>query len=135
MFHHWIRRLSTRLWVTNVVAFAISLALLSALSVYALDQYPEFFGRRQQMESIRHIEAGLRFDAAGRPVAVQLGERPALMFRLLPTEMKYRVLDATGKLLLASAPSSGDRPWLTEDIAKAAGKVLPTTIDGNAYAV
>jgi len=135
MFHHWIRRLSTRLWVTNVVAFAISLALLSALSAYVLDRYPEFFGRRQQMESIRHIEAGLSFDAGGRPVSVRLGERPALMFRLLPTEVKYRVLDATGKPLLASVPSNGDRPWLTEDLAKAAGKVLPTTIDGNAYSV
>ncbi|KAF1038610.1 MAG: Sensor kinase CusS [Burkholderia lata] len=135
MFHHWIRRLSTRLWVTNVVAFAISLALLSALAAYVLDRYPEFFGRRQQMESIRHIVAGLSFDAAGRPVSVQLGERPAMMFRLLPTEMKYRVLDATGKPLLASVPSNGDRPWLTEDLAKAAGKVLPTTIDGNAYSV
>ncbi|VWB92865.1 two-component system sensor histidine kinase [Burkholderia lata] len=135
MFHHWIRRLSTRLWVTNVVAFAISLALLSALAAYVLDRYPEFFGRRQQMESIRHIEAGLGFGADGRPVSVQLGERPALMFRLLPTEVQYRVLDATGKPLLASVPSNGDRPWLTEDLAKAAGKVLPTTIDGNAYSV
>ncbi|VWD18391.1 sensor histidine kinase [Burkholderia lata] len=135
MFHHWIRRLSTRLWVTNVVAFAISLALLSALSAYVLDRYPEFFGRQQQLESIRHIEAGLSFDADGRPVALRLGERPALMFRLLPTEVQYRVLDATGKPLLASVPSNGDRPWLTEDLATAAGKVLPTTIDGNAYSV
>ncbi|KWO40937.1 ATPase [Burkholderia sp. MSMB1459WGS] len=135
MFRHWILRLSTRLWVTNVVAFAVSLALLSALSMYFLARYPEFLGRRQQMESIRHIEAGMRFDAAGRPVSVRLGEHPAAMFRLLPTDAMYRVLDATGKVLLASTPSNGDRPWLTEDLATAAGKVLPVTIDGKAYAV
>ncbi|WP_105133452.1 sensor histidine kinase [Burkholderia sp. BE12] len=135
MFRHWILRLSTRLWVTNVVAFAVSLALLSALSMYFLARYPELLGRRQQMESIRHIEAGMRFDATGRPVSVRLGERPAAMFRLLPTDAMYRVLDATGKVLLASAPSNGDRPWLTEDLATAAGKVLPVTIDGKAYAI
>ncbi|MBR8155052.1 HAMP domain-containing protein [Burkholderia cenocepacia] len=135
MFRHWVLRLSTRLWVTNVAAFAISLALLSALSVYFLDRYPEFLGRRQQMESIRHIVAGMRFDATGRPASVRLGEHPAVMFRLLPADVKYRVLDATGKVLLASVPSSDDRPWLTEDLATAAGKVLPTTIDGKAYAV
>ena len=71
MFHHWIRRLSTRLWMTNVVAFAISLALLSALAVYVLDRYPEFLGRRQQMEIIGHVVTGLSFDDAGRPVSVQ----------------------------------------------------------------
>ncbi|MDN7486160.1 HAMP domain-containing sensor histidine kinase [Burkholderia sp. AU45274] len=135
MFHHWIRRLSTRLWITNVVAFAISLALLAALAVYALDRYPAFLGRRQQMEIVGHVVTGLSFDDAGRPVAVQLDGRPALMFRLLPTEVKYRVLDSTGRLLLASTPSNGGRPWLTEDLAKAAGKVVPATIDGNVYAV
>ncbi|OXJ29108.1 two-component sensor histidine kinase [Burkholderia sp. HI2714] len=135
MFHHWIRRLSTRLWMTNVVAFAISLALLSALAVYVLDRYPEFLGRRQQMEIIGHVVTGLSFDDAGRPVSVQLGERPALMFRLLSSEVKYRVLDSTGRLWLASVPSNGNRPWLTEDLAKAAGKVVSATIDGKVYAV
>ncbi|WP_367648875.1 sensor histidine kinase [Burkholderia contaminans] len=36
---------------------------------------------------------------------------------------------------LASTPSNGGRPWLTEDLAKAAGKVVSATIDGNVYAV
>ncbi|KAG8150144.1 sensor histidine kinase [Burkholderia catarinensis] len=135
MFRHWILRLSTRLWVTNVVAFAISLALLSALAVYVIDRYPEFLGRRQQMEIISHVVDGLSFDDAGRPVSVQLSGRPALMFRILSVEVKYRVLDATGRPLLVSVPSNGDRPWLTEDLAKAAGTVLPATIDGNEYAV
>ena len=93
--------------MTNVVAFAISLALLSALAVYVLDRYPEFLGRRQQMEIIGHVVTGLSFDDAGRPVSVQLGERPALMFRLLSSEVKYRVLDSTGRLWLASVPSNG----------------------------
>ncbi|WP_382650005.1 hypothetical protein, partial [Streptomyces sp. NPDC057010] len=92
-------------------------------------------GRRQQMEIVGHVVTGLHFDAAGRPVSVQLDGRPALMFRLLSSEVKYRVLDSTGRLLLASTPSNGGRPWLTEDLAKAAGKVVPATIDGNVYAV
>ncbi|MCQ4380012.1 hypothetical protein NO113_19310, partial [Clostridioides difficile] len=37
--------------------------------------------------------------------------------------------------MLASAPSNGDRPWLTEALAPAAGKVLSATIDGKVYAV
>ncbi len=130
MFSHWIRRLSTRLWVTNVVAFAVVLTLLSTLAIHLLDHYPEIIGRRQQVESIGHIVAGLKFDEAGRPVSVRLGERQALIFRLVPTEVKYRVLDATGHLLLASATVNDNAPWLREGLAQAAGKVLHATIDG-----
>lgn len=135
MFSHWIRSLSTRLWVTNVVAFAISLALLSALAIYVLDHYPDVFGRRMETEIIRHIATGLEFDNAGRPVSVHLNDRIASVFRLLPNEVKYRVLDAGGRQLLSSAAGEDDGPWLKEGLARAVGTIVPATIEGKQYAV
>ncbi|PTB22872.1 two-component sensor histidine kinase [Trinickia symbiotica] len=135
MLSQWVRSLSTRLWVTNVAAFAISLALLSALAIYVLDHYPEVFGRRMQTEITRHIAAGLKFDNAGRPVSVQLNDRIALVLRLLPNEVKYRVLDASGHPLLSSAAVRDDGPWLKEGPARAAGTIVHATIEGKEYAV
>lgn len=137
MLSHWIRSLSTRLWVTNVGAFAISLALLSGIVVYVFDHYPGVLGRHQQMENAHHIVAGLNFDAAGWPVSVRMREPQALIFRLLPNDVKYRVLDETGRQLLSSGSSvaKDDEPWLTQGLAGTVGKVMPATIDGKSYTV
>jgi signal transduction histidine kinase len=137
MLSHWIRSLSTRLWVTNVGAFAISLALLSAIAVYVFDHCQAALGRHQQMESVHHIVAGLNFDAAGRPVSVSMRETQALIFRLVPNDVKYRVLDETGRPLLSSGPgiAKDNAPWLTQGLGDAAGKIVPAVIGGKPYTV
>ncbi|RDV00937.1 sensor histidine kinase [Trinickia dinghuensis] len=139
MFSHWIRRLSTRLWAINVAAYAVSLILLSSAAIYLIDHFPDALGRRQQMESVRHIVDGLRFDGTGQLLSVQLRERQALIFRLAPNDVKYRVLDATGRELLASTSADpkgkGDWPWLTQDLAEAAGTIAPATIGGKVFTV
>lgn len=137
MLSRWIRSLSTRLWVTNVGAFAISLVLLSGAAIYAFNHYPGALGGRQEMESARHIVDGLKFDDAGQPVSVQLREHQALIFRLVPNEVKYRVLDASGRQLLSSVSGAaqGGGLWLTQDLEQVAGKIVPTTIDGKPYTV
>lgn len=137
MFSHWIRSLSTRLWAINVGAFAISLALLSAVAIYVFGHCQGAFGRWQQMESVQHIVAGLDFDEAGRPVSVRLREHQVLMFRILPNDVEYRVLDATGRILLTSASGApgNDGPWLTQGLAEAAGKTVPVTIHDKQYSI
>jgi len=110
MFIHWIRGLSVRLWVTTVAALAVMLAVVAALVIYAFNRYPEqTLGRHEQIHAIRSVRNGITFNTAGAPVSMDLPAREALKFQVAPTELKYRVLDAQGHVLLASAGSGKQR--------------------------
>jgi signal transduction histidine kinase len=136
MFRHWIRSLSVRLWVTTVVALAVMLTVVAALVIYAFDRYPEqTLGRHEQMHAIRNVRNGITFNAAGVPVSMDLPAREAWKFQVAPTELKYRVLDAQGHLLLASAGAENDGPWLAGNLTEAIGKIEETTIDGKRFSV
>jgi signal transduction histidine kinase len=136
MFKHWIRSLSVRLWVTTVVALAVMLTVVAALVIYAFDRYPEqTLGRHEQMHAIRSVRNGITFNTEGVPVSMDLPEREAWKFQVVPTELKYRVLDAQGHLLLTSAGAENDGPWLAGNLAEDIGKIEKTTIDGKLFSV
>lgn len=126
MLNHWMRSLSARLWVTSIVALAACLVLLTTLVVYAFKHYPErMLGHHEVKENTLEIADGLRFDAAGRPVAVVLTEQNAWLFEVVPTELKYRVFDARGNLLLASSDVARSGPsWLPAGVNDTDGKIL-----------
>ncbi|WP_343654140.1 HAMP domain-containing sensor histidine kinase [Paraburkholderia caribensis] len=135
MLNHWIRSLSVRLWLTTVVALATSLTLLAALVVYVLDHYPEqTLGRREQMENARNVVGGIKFNEADMPTSVRLPAREAWLFQVAPTELKYRVLDAQGDVLLASTEADKHGPWLT-DSSSAAGTIGHVVINGKRFSV
>ncbi|AMV48489.1 sensor histidine kinase [Paraburkholderia caribensis] len=135
MLNHWIRSLSVRLWLTTVVALATSLTLLAALVVYVLDHYPEqTLGRREQMENARNVVDGIKFNEADIPTSVKLPAREAWLFQTAPTELKYRVLNAQGDVLLASTEADKHGPWLTNPSA-VAGAVGHVVINGKRFSV
>ncbi len=56
MFSHWIRSLSARLWITSVVALALSLTVLATFVIYAFNHFPEqMLGRHEQMENATDV--------------------------------------------------------------------------------
>jgi signal transduction histidine kinase len=129
MLNHWIRSLSARLWVTSVGALALSLTLLATVVIYAFNHFPEqLLGRREQMEKTRDVADGLSFDGAGRPVSVRLPDETAWLFEVAPTELKYRVLDERGSVLLASGDVRGSEPWISGDLSEAVGRAEQVTI-------
>ncbi|AXF25380.1 two-component sensor histidine kinase [Burkholderia pyrrocinia] len=133
MLNRWIRSLSARLWVTSVIVLAVTLTALAALAVYLFDHFPEQpLGRHELTEDITHVEEGLRFDDAGRPISVALPKTTAWMFKVLPTEVKYRVLDERGNILLSSSAAPGSAPWITGDLS-AIGKFASATIGGEPF--
>ncbi|WP_308076525.1 ATP-binding protein [Paraburkholderia megapolitana] len=135
MLHRWVHSLSARLWITSVVALAVCLSLLAALVLYAVNNFPQqVIGQHGQLEAVRHLADGLVFDAAGRPVSVQLTDPPAWMFESLPTEVKYRVTDTHGTVLLAS-PDAGGPPWLNVPRSGHPPTVDEATIDGRPFYV
>jgi signal transduction histidine kinase len=126
--------LSARLWVTSVAALAVSLAVLATAVIYAFNHFPEqMLGRHEQMENATDVANGLGFDDAGRPVSVRLPEQTAWLFEVVPTELRYRVLDERGSVLLASADARDDVPWGAADLSRTSGKVQRIPIDGKPY--
>ncbi|WP_199541367.1 sensor histidine kinase [Paraburkholderia kururiensis] len=136
MLDHWIRSLSARLWVTTVVALATSLTALAALVIYVFDRYPEqTLGRRELVENVRTVVDAINFDNGGVPVSVRLPEREGWLFRVASTELKYRVLNEQGHILLASDRDKSAGPWLADDLSVDASKIVHATIGGQRFSV
>jgi hypothetical protein len=73
MFNRWIRSLSARLWVTSIVALALTLTVLAMGVTYAFNHYPEqMLGRHDLIQHTKELASGVRFDGAGRPVSLNL---------------------------------------------------------------
>lgn len=135
MLDHWIGSLSARLWVTTVVALGAGLTALAGVLIFVFDRYPEqTLGRHEQIETVRNVVAALRFDAAGKPVSMQMPDREAWVFRVVSTELKYRVLDAKGNIVLASMGAEKGGPWLADvGVAEADGQIVPASVDGRSF--
>ena len=121
MLKHWIRSLSARLWITSVAGLAVSLTVLAAVVIYAFNHFPEQMTGRDD-EHAMAVASGLTFDSAGRPVSVRLFDQVAWVFGALPTEVKYRVLDAHGNVLLSSDNAGTGEAWIAGDLSTAVGK-------------
>ncbi|MEM5426514.1 MULTISPECIES: sensor histidine kinase [Paraburkholderia] len=136
MLNHWIRSLSARLWVTTIVALALSLTALAGVVIYVFDHYPEqTLGRHEMAENVHRVMNGIRFDKAGHPRSVDLPDNEAWLFEVVPTELKYRVLDGQGHVQLASTGAEKDGPWLTDDLSRAVGKTVHLDINGRRFSV
>ncbi|WP_408483956.1 sensor histidine kinase [Paraburkholderia sediminicola] len=128
--------MSARLWVTSIVALAISLTVLATAATYAFNHFPQqMLGLHEEMESAKAIAHGLRFDGAGRPVSVALPTQMAWLFEVAPTELKYRVLDDHRNVLLASNGAKGSEAWIAGDLSGSVGDVQRTEIGTKPFAV
>ena len=61
-----------------------------------------FLGRNGLEETAAHVRRALRFDASGRPAAVELPPPLKRIFDALRGEVFYRVLDPQGRVILSS---------------------------------
>ena len=136
MLNHWIRSLSARLWVTSIVALAVCLTALAMGVIYMFNHFPEqMLGRHEQKESAQDVADGIAFDGTGRPVSVKLPAERAWLFTVAPTEVGYRVLDARGSVLLASANPWDDKPWVQDDLTELVNKSERVKIGGKSFDV
>jgi signal transduction histidine kinase len=121
MFDYWIRSLSARLWITSVAALAVSLTLIAGMVFYAFNHMPPERLRGEDMGIARHVAAGMEFDANGQPVSVKFSEKTKWLFEVLPTELLFRVLDESGKTVLASKGVVNGLAWETAGFDKQVG--------------
>jgi len=99
----WRRSLGARLLATYLVGLLVSVIVLSSAVLLKLNFATDAMSEHALEGQARWLERGLRFDASGRPVGVT-GEADRLqwIFDALPYDLKYRVLDAEGRVLLSS---------------------------------
>ncbi|WP_421030691.1 sensor histidine kinase [Paraburkholderia kururiensis] len=118
------------------MALATSLTALAALVIYVFDRYPEqTLGRRELMEMVRNVVDGISFDNDGMPVSVKLPEHEDWFFRVASTELKYRILDEHGHILLVSDRGKSEGPWLTDDFSRDTSKIAHVTIGGRRFSM
>ena len=136
MFNHIARSLSARLWVSAIAALALTLMLLSTAVTYAFDYYPEaMLGRHEQMERIKNVADSLDFDTAQRPKSIHLSRESAWLFQVVPTELRYRVTDSAGTVLLRSPKAERGVPWGDADLTQHLGEVQRIMLDGEPFDV
>jgi len=102
-FSTWRRSLGGRLLVTYLAGLLVSVLVISSAVLLKLTFATEAMSDHALEGQARWLERGLRFDAGGQPVGVT-GEADRLqwVFDALPYDLKYRVLDAQGRVLLSS---------------------------------
>ncbi len=92
--------LALRLILTFVLALTLCLGVISMFSVFFFALYPEKHDKHIMELEIERIESRLVFDAQGQPIALTPDEWP---YRgLIPEDIKFRLVDASGKVLLGT---------------------------------
>lgn len=134
MLKNWMCSLSARIWLTSIVLLAISLTAMSAAVIFSFERFPSrTLGRHEQSLYANGVAHGIQFNAAGRPISVHLPDEDAWLIELVPNDLKYRVLDAQGKILLRSDLSLDDTPWTTDKLDLTAGKFERVLIGARPY--
>jgi two-component system sensor histidine kinase QseC len=115
----WLRSLAARLLGTYVAALMLTMCFIACALWFSFSQDVSVTTQVQLRRAADLLHRSLRFDSAGLPVAVVL---PAdlswvsWVFHDFPADMKYRVLDVSGNILISSengavALASPDQPF------------------------
>ncbi|MEM5316491.1 ATP-binding protein [Paraburkholderia sp. JHI869] len=130
MIGRWIRSLSVRLWIASVAVLAVSVSSIGILTIHLFEHYPDRFGRMSEAAKARSVARALKFDANGRPVAVDLPPDTRRLFDIAPADYKYRILDKHGTVLFASKSAMTGSSWGDVSLSESAGKISRLQIDG-----
>jgi len=101
---NWRRSLGARLLATYVAGLLVSVVLLSAAVLVKLNLATDSMAAHALEGQVRWLKRGLQFDAAGQPGLTGEAAGAQWVFEALPDDLKYRVLDAEGRVLLSSNP-------------------------------
>ena len=100
----WRRSLGARLLATYVVGLLVTVVVISSAVLITMNLGDGRMAEQAMEGQARWLLRSLQFDAAGRPTGRPAGAAEAWVFEALPEDLKYRVLDVEGKVLLSSDP-------------------------------
>jgi len=104
-FGNWRSSLGARLLGTYLAGLLLSVAVISTVVLVKLNVATDAIAEQALEGQARWLERGLQFDATGVPTGLTAEAAGAQwVFAALPEDLKYRVLDAHGRVLLSSQP-------------------------------
>jgi signal transduction histidine kinase len=97
-----LNSLTGKLLLTTTIALVITTAFVAILSHVVITYFPRVMLEADFAGNERQLTDGLVFDAADRPIAVNVKPGLSSVFEVLRDDVVYRVVDAQGNVLLAS---------------------------------
>ncbi|WP_193088043.1 HAMP domain-containing sensor histidine kinase [Advenella sp. FME57] len=94
--------LTGKLLFTTTIALIITTAFVAILSHVVITYFPRVMLEADFAGNERQLTDSLVFDSADKPIAVNVNPGLSSVFEVLKDDAVYRVVDAQGKVLLAS---------------------------------
>jgi len=112
----WLSSLRAKVLLAYLVGVALSILLIVGTAVAVIDRHDGFPSSATVAQCAKTLAGFIHFDERGTPMGLvdrdedpATGREEAWVFDSLKQEAAYRVLDASGKLVLSSA--AGDTFW------------------------
>jgi two-component system sensor histidine kinase QseC len=102
----WRHSLAARLLVSYLAALVLTAAVVGGGAAVLLAWFPGVLDNLSLTAHARHIARDLQWDAQGRPAAVVRPPAVEWIYAAVAQDIKYRVVDATGQVVLASEPQA-----------------------------
>jgi len=97
-----LHSLAFQLLLTYLGGLLLTVVVIVGGLLLLIGRHPELMTRFDLMNETNLIEEGLRFDSSGRAVGLVLPNDASWIYAALPYDLKYRLLDADGRVLLTS---------------------------------
>jgi len=98
----WLHSLRGQLTATYLAALLLTAGAAAVVITITLVWNDTTVTSRSLAAQAHWLELGLQFDAAGQPVALLDDHHAPWIYQGAPDDLKYRVLDAAGRVLLSS---------------------------------
>jgi len=101
-----LHSLDIQLLLTYVGALLLTVVMIAGGLWLLVGRNEELMTRFDLMNETNLLKDSLRFDSSGRAVGLVLPNDASWIYEALPSDLKYRLLDANGRVLLTSDSSS-----------------------------
>ena len=113
----WLNSLSVRMLLAYIVGAALSIMLIVLVAVAIVMSQGDILSGADVADAAKDMARELRFDSEGAPVGFNVDEfDPEWIFDSMKQETAYRVLDASGKVVLSSP--AGEAFWRESGAAR-----------------
>jgi signal transduction histidine kinase len=97
-----LRSLAFQLLLTYVGALLLTVVVIVGGLWMLVGRHQELMTRFDLMNETNLLKASLRFDSSARAVGLVLPNDASWIYEALPSDLKYRLLDASGRVVLTS---------------------------------
>jgi len=98
--------LAVQLLLTYVGGLLLTVAVIAAGLWLLIGRHQELMTRFDLLNETKLLTESLRFDSSGHPIGLVLPNDASWIYAALPSDLKYRLLDAQGRAVLTSDSSN-----------------------------